>query len=401
MVFCAIWSGLIVTELITDNLLPLTLRAFTANAGIIGMILATKPLFGFLAQPVVGVLGDRIWTRIGRRACFLIFGAPIVAVCLVAVPNLPVFWQLVSVVVIYQFFQDVSWGSDHPLMADLIPAHQRTLLMGLILTTSQILAFLFLKFGMGWCMNRYGAEYLYYSAAIAQIIFVMGAAFFLNEQPPVLQTRPRLTPRRYLLDYFGQPMLGRFAVLAFFQGLSKFMVAGFVVMFAVQTVGLTASQFGSVWSVQALLQLTCSLLFGIAIERWLPKQTALVIGYLLMCSASILGLYATGLSDFPLIAVLFGMGVMIVEVTQKPFFTEHLPREIIGQLSGAYNICFALGRSIAMAGGGWLIQLSGNNYRVIWIVALLAGAVAAAVAATIPDRRFRARPQGTIYCSSF
>lgn len=390
-IFCAIWSGLIITELVTDNLLPLTLRGFTTNAGVIGMILATKPLFGFLAQPIVGILGDRIWTRFGRRACFLIVGAPIVAICLVAIPHLTIFWQVVVVVVIYQFFQDVSWGSDHPLMADLIPAQQRTLLMGLILTTSQILAFVFLKVGMGWCIGRYGSGCLYYIAASAQIVFVMGAAFLLNEKPPEPHVHARLTPRRYVTDFLGQPMLGRFALLAFFQGLGKYMVAGFVVMFAVHTIGLTAAQFGGAWSIQALLQLGGALLLGVIIERWVPKQLALAAGYGLMASACCFGLRAAALPDFTLIAILFGLGLTIIEVTQKPFFTEHLPRAIIGQLSGAYNLCFALGRTIAMAGGGWLIQGLGNDYRAIWITAMVAAVTAAAIALTIPDRRFAAR----------
>jgi predicted MFS family arabinose efflux permease len=173
--------------------------------------------------------------------------------------------------------------------------------------------------------------------------------------------------------------------------LSKFVVLGYAVLFAVKSLGLEKSAFGSSWSWMALAALATALPCGILVERVCAKSVSLVVGYASVFLACLWGLFSHNATELTFIAAMLGFGHTVVEITQKPFFTEFLPKDIIGQLSGAYNICFATGRTLAMAGGGWLIQLYGNNYRLIWIIALLAGAVTIAVASRIPDPRFAAR----------
>ena len=86
------------------------------------------------------------------------------------------------------------------------------------------------------------------------------------------------------------------------------------------------------------------------------------------------------------IALFFGAGVVIIDVTLKPFFSEYLPRDIIGQLTGAYNMCYASGRIVALVGTGWAVAAADGDYRVIWMVAVVFGSLAAIVSATIPGR---------------
>lgn len=114
---CTIISGLALTEQLSSNLLPLAISRFTEDAAIIGLILMLNPTFGFIAQPLIGILSDKIWTPIGRRAFFLVTCAPIVALCLIFIPEVAALWQLVVLVVLYQFFQDVPGGSNHPLLS--------------------------------------------------------------------------------------------------------------------------------------------------------------------------------------------------------------------------------------------------------------------------------------------
>lgn len=386
MILC----GLSITEQISGNILPLTIRHFTADAAIIGLILALNPAFGFIAQPLVGIVSDKIWTPLGRRAIFLVGGAPIVALCLVLVPAAQVLWHLVVLVVIFQFFQDVLWGSDHPLIADLVPPHQRTIVKACMSTTVQIVVFLFLKFGIGYALDRFGERFLYWCAAGAQLVLVAGAALFLREKRRAAVTRPKLTPKRYVTDLFGDPVLRRFGFLAMSQAMFFHVVTGFIILFAVHSVGITKAAFGNAWSVHALIALCCAIPLGFAVER-IPKQWALVIGYAVALGGCVLGFLARDAGSFFLIAIVFGFGSVIVDVTQKPFFTEYMPTDIIGQLSGAYNICYATGRSLALAGGGLIVSLAGNNYRAIWLIALVFGLMSALIAATIPDRRYSRR----------
>jgi len=386
---CCIWSGLIVTEAVSNNILPLTIRQFTDRAWLIGLILAINPAFGFIAQPIVGIVSDRIWTPLGRRAFFLVTCAPVVALCLVLVPGAQVLWHLIVLVVLYQFFQDVLWGSDHPLLADLVPPAQRTLVTGLMTCLSQAATYLFLRQGM----PRLSTEWLYYVAALCQVVLVAGGALLLRERRNVSQ-RPKLTLRRYVGDVMGDHRLRRFAAVAFTQMIFTNVVAGFVVLFAVQNLSASRAEFGEIWSFQSLLALFAAIPLALAVERYMPKHWALGIGFCIMMLACVLGLLAQSLSTFLLITIVWGAGALLTSVTLKPFMTEYIPSDIIGQVTGALNIFFALGRTAALLGGGVLISLLGNDYRHIWSIALFFGAITVGLCISLPDLRYQARAVG-------
>ncbi len=380
------WSGLVITEAVSNNVLPLTIRTFTEEAWLIGIILAINPAFGFIAQPLVGVLGDRIWTPIGRRAFFIVISAPIVALCLILVPTAQVIWHLVMLVVVYQFFQDIIWGSDHPLIADLVPPWQRTFVVGLIACVSQLSTFLFLRVGL----PHLSVTWLYYVAAIAQVVLVAAAALLLKERRNV-STRPKLTVRRYLTDVLGDRYLRLFALLSFLQMLFTNVVSGFVVLFVVQNLAASRGEFGEIWSLQSMIVLVTAIPAGIAVERYLPKHLALGVGFAISLGASVLGLFARDLQSFLVITLVWGVGSVLTSVTFKPFMTEYIPRDIIGQVTGAINIFAALGRTVALLGGGVLVSFFENNYRTIWWIAIVAGSSCVLLCARLPDLRFRQR----------
>ena len=390
LVLCSMWSGLVLTENISNQILPLTIRRFTSDADIIGYILALNPLFGFIANPLVGVLSDRIWTPIGRRAFFLVTGAPVVALCLLWVPEVQLLWHLVVLVVIYQFFQDVLWGSDHPLLADLVPPEQRSWVNGAMLMGAQATGWIFSRYGMGQWMELYGEEFLYRVAALAQVGMVALAALFLHERRTSPAPRPRLTVARYVSDFVGDPILRRFGALAFTQYFAQNILQGFYVLFAVQTLGLSKANFGHIWSWFPAMMFFLALPVGLAAEK-VPKQFALVASYGCILGACAVGWFAQGAGALLVSVLLFGFGQLVSGVMQKAFFTEFIPRDRIGQICGAYNVCLALGRTVALAGGGWVISRLGNDYRWIFPLGAAFGLLSIMIALGLRDLRFAAR----------
>lgn len=385
---CAIVGGLMLNEQWSNNVLPLALHRFHAEAGMIGLVLAIHPLFGFLVQPVVGILGDRIWTPVGRRATFLVVCAPLAALCLALMAHAPRFWQYLSLVFLFQFFFAVLWGAEHPLLADLVPAERRTAVRGAIMTCGCLVSYLFMRFGVGWAMDAWGEASVYWIVAGGQIALVAGAALFLSEQRVLPARRPRLTPARYVRDLLGDPILRRFATLGFAYAAFINSVTGFAALYAVDTLHVSKSRFGEAWGSQSLICLVCALPLGLVVARR-SKTLALTAGFALALTACFLALRADGSRWIYPIAGCFGLGMLIIDVTLQPFFSEYLPPDIIGQLVGAYNICYASGRIVALVATGWIVTAAHGNYRTIWIVAIVFGALAAIVAATIPDPRAR------------
>lgn len=388
-----VFWALTLTETLSDKLLPVTLRDFTASASVIGLVLAVNPAFGILVQPLFGVVSDHTRTRFGRRRVFLLLAAPAVSLSLILVPHASAFVQVVGLVVFYQFFQDVLWAALHPLMAGAVSPKWRTLNMSLGLAGQQVLIFAFLNVGIGWALPRMGQQAVYAAVAAAQILLIGPAFLLIREQEPAAPApaRPPFSLRRYLSDLLGDPVLRRFAALAFCQGVFRNIITGFIVLFAVQTLALPKSAFGEQWSLQSPLAVVLAVPLALGIERWMPKQIALTAGYAVALGAVLLGWRATGLADLAIIAVLFGLGHLVIETTQKPFFSEFIPSDILGQITGAYNICYASGRVSAFALGGALIGLLDNNYRAIWPVAAVFGVAAMLLAASLRDPRFAER----------
>jgi len=396
LVFCLIWVGINFTESVSNQVLPLRIKDFTSDPRIIGWILFLNPLFGFIAQPLIGLLSDHVWTPVGRRAFFLIVAAPIVALCLWFVPLVGALWQLTFLVFLYQFFQDILYGSDHPLLADLIPPQQRTLLSGLMAVSMQLSSLFLLKYAM---VRWSGADlkFIFWIASCLQILFVCGAAFFLNEKPVKPMKRPKLTFKRYVNDLMGDRLLRRLAICQFLRAITSSAFNTFMVLFAVETMKLPQGEYSSRWGILPIMSIALAIPLGFLVEKF-PKQKANAFGFFLMLMAAIFAIARKNgqPNDIYFIAICFGFGSLIMEVTFKPFMTEYFPKDIIGQLSGAMNVFFATGRMAMTLGGGYLVYwmngpqasvTKSNDYSIIWWVAIATALTNILLILTVPDHR--------------
>ncbi|MBK1879338.1 MFS transporter [Pelagicoccus mobilis] len=393
LAFSSMWTGLVITEFVSNNVLSWEIKKFTENAFIISFLLSLNPAFGFIANPIIGIISDRIWTPVGRRAFFLIVGAPIVAICLILIPHAQSLFLLISLIFIYQIVQDILWGSDHPLLADLVKPEMRTKMVGTMNTCSQIAGFFFLRYAMDGGDNFFGTNLPFYIAAAAQAFMVGAVAVYIGrlEKPPVKTDRPKLTIKRYFKDAFADPIRGRYLTMVFSASFSLSVIQGLASLYAVETLLLSRAEFGQAWSYFSLIPIFFAFAAGWAVERFLPKPLALAIGFSVMAGGSIVGYFSTGQNSLSLAAVVISAGTVVFQVTYKAFYTEFLPRDIIGQLSGVLNICYALGRLLAYWIAGGIIYLLGNDYSYIWPISAVASIISIIIVLGIPDPRYNQR----------
>lgn len=378
---CLIMFGISVTESVSLQVLPLTLRHFTADAGMIGLILAINPFFGFIVQPVIGIWSDRIWTRFGRRAVFLLAGAPVVAACLVLIPTLQVFWHLVLLVVVYQLFQDILYGSDNPLIADLVPVRQRAFVQGLVIVMTQVAAVAVVRLGLPWIHHfeqTHGqalfAAPVYWTAAAFQVCFVAIGALFLGEKRRAPVVRPPLTLRSYFRDFTANPAFVRLATVNFVRAFQLAAANGFLVLFATQTLLVPKDRYGETVGWLPVIGMISASVAGLIGAR-LPRPAMLIAGFGGALAAYFVAFSADTLLVLALALLVAQFSQSFVEVTFKAFVTEFLPRDLIGQLTGAMNVCWATGRTLGYVAVGQLVALSGDNYRVTWIAAMVAAVI--------------------------
>ena len=93
-----------------------TALSIMGNAGLI---------IAMLVQPVVGLISDRSTSRFGRRRPFILFGALLDLVFLVAIGLSGSYWSLFIAVMLIQFSSNISHGALQGLIPDMVPEEQR------------------------------------------------------------------------------------------------------------------------------------------------------------------------------------------------------------------------------------------------------------------------------------
>ena len=103
---------------------------------IFGLMWLAGPITGILVQPIVGVISDNIMTKMGRRRPFLIVGALLGSLALLAFPNslaiagkmhIPAIILAASILWIIDACVNISQGPYRALIPDIAPQEQHAL----------------------------------------------------------------------------------------------------------------------------------------------------------------------------------------------------------------------------------------------------------------------------------
>ena len=401
-VMSCVLFGVHFAEALSVNLLPLTLYLFTENAFFIGVILAINPIFGFVAQPIVGVLADRTWTRVGRRAFYFIIAAPIVAATEIAMPFATTLWLVVVLVVVMQFFVDVIFGAYHPLLAEMVPPRQRNFVAGVNLVAAQFGWIAVLFIGMPWVTSYreshgeqlYGLP-LYFMAAGVLLVFVGLVAFLLKEKrlDPV-KPRARLTPKQYVRDFVDHPMLLRLGLVNLMRSLQRTAIAGFVALYATKMLLFEEAEFGQSWGYMPFIALIFAMPVALAMKR-LNRQQAMVLAFLVMLVCSAIGYVADTPELLLVAAICFGLADVMIAMAHKTLCTDYFLQGMIGQQSTTMNIFYGVGRTLGLILVGATINyVFDNDYSVIWPISAILAVVGILVLLGVRDVRYENRAPG-------
>ncbi len=123
------------------------------------------PITGIVVQPIVGSWSDRTWTRLGRRRPFLLAGAILTALSLIAMPNSPNLIVAAALLWVLDASINISQGPYRSLVPDTVPKSQQALtysLMSFTIGLGSVIAF----FISGTIGNMHS---LFYLGAVAML----------------------------------------------------------------------------------------------------------------------------------------------------------------------------------------------------------------------------------------
>lgn len=110
------------------------LQIFGADVHELSWFWIVAPLTGLIVQPIIGYYSDKTWTKLGRRRPFFLVGSLLAAAGLLLMPNahlftafLPTLWVGAGMLMIMDASFNVAMEPFRALVADVMPADQRTL----------------------------------------------------------------------------------------------------------------------------------------------------------------------------------------------------------------------------------------------------------------------------------
>jgi maltose/moltooligosaccharide transporter len=368
---------------------------FGLSPAAIGFFMTLDNIAALFIQPPVGAWSDRLRTPIGRRLPFILVGAPITALAFGLIPLaaiLPLFVACTSTLLL----SAALWRTPVvALMPDITPSQKRSQANGIINFMGGIGTIIALQ--TGGMLYKLSPSFPFWLGSALVVVAALIVFLFIKEpqdyegsntadvQPGMLDSLREVLSDE---DKSGARLL--FAIFFWFIGYSA--VETFFTLYAQEHLGINAGDGATLLSVFPLLFVLFAIPSGFLAAR-IGRRVAISIGLILV--ALILVLFyvlpadtlLTPLAPLPLVGIplteggprmltlaglilMFGgIGWAFVNINSLPMVVELTTAARLGTFTGLYYLFSTLSAIVGPNVNGWAIQLTGNNYNVIMLIA--------------------------------
>jgi Na+/melibiose symporter-like transporter len=385
---------------------------FGLEAAFIGFFMTLDNIAALFIQPPVGAWSDRLRTPIGRRLPFILVGAPATALAFGLIPLaavLPLFVACTSTLLL----SAALWRTPVvALMPDITPSQHRSQANGIINFMGGIGTIIALQ--TGGMLYNLSPAFPFWLGSVLVVIAALIVFLFIREpmeygasteqQPGMIESLRELLNEP---DKSGARIL--FAIFFWFLGYSA--VETFFTLYAQRHLGISAGDGATLLSV--LFAIPSGFIAGRIGRRitisigLIIVAVMLVLFYIFPASTLLSPLLPLPLVGIPLaeggtrmltIAGLFlifgGIGWAFVNINSLPMVVELTTAARLGTFTGLYYLFSTLSAIVGPNVNGWAIQLSGNNYNVIMLIAPFF--MVAALVLMLGVRRGEAAPEAQV-----
>jgi len=366
---------------------------FNLAPAFIGFFMTLDNIAALFIQPPVGAWSDRLRTPIGRRLPFILVGAPITALAFGLIPLaavLPLFVACTSTLLL----SAALWRTPVvALMPDITPSPNRSQANGIINFMGGIGTIIALQ--TGGMLYKISPSFPFWLGSALVVVAALIVFLFVKEpkdyaerneqQPSMIESLREVLNDE---DRSGARIL--FAIFFWFLGYSA--VETFFTLYAQKHLGIDAGDGATLLSVFPLFFVLFAIPSGFIAAR-IGRRVAISIGLIVVAVvlALLYILPATTLlsavSPLPLVGIplteggprmltmagvllIFGgTGWAFVNINSLPMVVELTSAARIGTFTGLYYLFSTLSAIVGPNVNGWAIQLSGNNYNVIMLIA--------------------------------
>lgn len=383
------------------------LSGFALSAAATGLILTIGNLIGLVVNPVVGVLSDSTHSHFGRRKPWYALPAPFILLTLCLIPFLA--QNAISLagagttaltlfmlnLGLFLFALSIMRGPATVLLYDITPSKYRGMAAALSGIAGGLAGILGALAAAALFNIRPELPFWVVSAVVGTAI--LSAVVYVRE--PAIQTdgeidsRPspgkmlgmlRAMPREHLISTALLIFNTFFTYVAFGQ------MQTFTSSYGVAVLGLSAGNSSLVYAAGGAAFILFSFPASAIATRWLKRKSTQMLGICLFVPIALLVYFFASPVTIWIMMAFLGAAWAMVMVTQEPMMLDSAPSDsFLGTYSAILQVARTLGFVVSPILGGWVIQVAGSDYNVIWLV--MAGAQVLALVALLPVTRGEAR----------
>lgn len=401
-----IYCSLDVMWMIYNSYVPIYLQAGNpsfaeAGAGILGFgfgpaitgILMTLDNIGALIiSPFIGLLSDSSKSKMGRRMPFVLFSMPFMVAALFVIPVIVKMippelngitseltrWLIpfmISVVVLL-LANAVMFGPGRVMLFDITPSEHRTTANGVCNVLDGILAIIVILGGAA-LYQIYEPLPMWVAGGFILVAVLVVWAFI--KEPLVTDSSAsemETTPKQIFKvithlpkEYAKSTIFFILSLLFAYLGLS--IGQAFVTSYAVSVLNADVSAASLLLAVMMIVALISAVPAALLANRF-GRKRIMMIGSVICAVVCISLLIFSNMTATMIGIGIFGMGWILVNISQSPMMVDHSPSEkYLGTYMSMIFITSTIAMIIGPIFGGWIVQLFNNNYNSIWPVMAL------------------------------
>ena len=370
----------------------------------VGLVWLAGPLAGLLAQPIVGLISDKVWFWGGRRRPFILIGGVTASLMLLALPflgqlsemsGIQILWTAVIVALTLDIAINVGFNPTRSIIADLTPEGEaRTKGFTWMQTISGM--FGVLAYVIGAVFGNYA---LIYFGVILVLLFNVVPAFLLKEPRTLGAVAAHNAPTEPAAGHgkTNLPRLLRIYLAHAFTWLGVQTMFVFMFAYLQHALFLGAAELdeaqktslGQVIAISFLIMNIVGFILPVAVLQPLAKKIGLVRTHTLcifIMAAGYAGIVFFGKTTPAIYALMAVVGIGWAAVVSLPFaiMSDSVDKARMGTFMGIFNLSVVIPQIIVSVVIGKMIGAAADK-TITFIVCAIALAVSAALWALLKE----------------
>lgn len=350
---------------------------------LIGFFMTLDNIAALLIQPPVGAWSDKLRTPIGRRMPFILIGAPLAALAFGLIPVvsvLPLFVACTSTLLISM----ALWRTPVvALMPDITPSPKRSQANAIINFMGGVGAII--SFLVGSQLYRLNPNFPFWMGSVLVIVAALLVLIFIREpkdfQAPEEQPGMLASLVEVWRDDERSPL--RIFVAIFFWFLGYNAIEAFFTLYAKNQLGINEADGALLLGQLSIVFVIFALPAGV-IGAAAGRRVTIMTGIAVMTMTTLMiyflpsALLTQELARLPVLGPIPVLGTLLmisgaawalININSLPMVVDMTVLARVGTYTGLYYLFSTLSAIAGPNVNGLAIQLFGNNYNIIWILA--------------------------------